>query len=111
MNGIIDPEQRYGSLERGLQAANFADRWLEHTRRHIIPHLPVQQIQAIPKEDLLLISCRCILCCIVVCPKLGDEVSRILCGVYGEGLGNDKKRASKLCDGQLFPRALGTRKN
>lgn len=38
--------------------------------------------------------------------ELGDEVGGVLCGIDGEGLGDDEEGGSEFGDGELLTRAL-----
>lgn len=44
----------------------------------------------------------------MVCPELGDEVGRVLCGVDGEGFGDGEESRGEFANGELFAGALVT---
>jgi hypothetical protein len=105
-DAIIYSQQTRGGLESTLQTLNLTDRRFQNTRLEVIPHLAIDQVETIEHECPFGVTDGGALCGIVVCSKLGNEISRIFCGIDRQRLGDGQKSRCEFCDGELFTRAL-----
>lgn len=111
----VNAHDGYAGLDGTLQLLDLAHAGLEDTGLQAVVNASLHQVQAVVAVRLLLGNGLFLLVGItflhalrqgVAHTQLGDELGRVLGGVDGQRLGDDKQRLGELADGKLLTRAL-----
>merc|ERR1719312_965068 len=107
LDHVIDPEYGDGCFCRKLQGFNLGDSGLEDSSLLVVPYHSFNEVQA----TVLQLTVLCLgLRGVVIGSQLSDKITGIFSRVDSQCFGNDEKRFSEVCDGELLSAREGSGK-